>query len=557
MAVPTSAQAAVERVETPIQSASPQVDVAASLVKIKVPLTGRVAQHPEACDWLQYVRFRSITGPTVSMEADSVAVLMPGIMEGAMALEPLARNAVREAKRRGKDIEVWALDRRANCLEDLTGLDKYEQTGNPKDATDYYFKGAAIDGQKFKGFKWGTEILRDIGLAQIIKDYHAVIVNELPSQPWREQHVICGGHSLGGPLTQVFAGWDFDFNPKTTEDAGYRQCAAFVGFESMLDLDPTQDFPLLKAAINAVFLGRVDFARNVGREGIKRGLIPRTVPIDGMDPISAMMFETVGTASFKDPNGLASPLLSSIPYNSQVDTFLHLAGSTDISRLLFSKDSVRKNQYTNRALLGQFFDDNGTPVSPIRASFGFFDDPAKLRRNRIADQINPIPLANWALQKSNNLFVPRTVKPGGPVTGWVNYDELTAKQTGPGLTNPGTEVTDADDFSRIQFEGPTNFIEPYFPLRAITDLISFYGHDKGGDLAPFTYRHATAKKPRIQSLGGEGVQLTAKLGGPDPFVVQPGYGHVDAVTAAEKQNSGKPEGSTKVLVDMIDRVVPQ
>ncbi|MBJ7470820.1 MAG: hypothetical protein JHD16_05935 [Solirubrobacteraceae bacterium] len=553
---PAMAAPAAERLETPIASASTQSDVAVSLVKLRVPLIKSTAAHPEACDWIQYVRFRSFTGPTDPMQASSVAVLMPGILEGAMALEPLARNAVREAKRRGRDIEVWALDRRGNCLEDLTGLNAYEASGNFTDATDYYFRGATINGRKFKGFKYGTEVLRDIGLAQTVNDYYSVMTNELPDQAWREQHVICGGHSLGGPLTQVFAGWDFDGKRETTTDAGYRQCAAFAGFESMLDLDPTQDYPQLKFAINVLTLGQVDIVRKAGLEAIKKRQIPAIVPLDGVDPISAMAIEAIGTAAYKDPDGLATPLVKSLPYNSSLDSFFHLAGSTDLSRLLFSKDSVRHYAYTNAALLGQLFDDNGTPISAIRASFGFFDNAKAMRRNRLADQFAHIPLANWALQK-NNLFVPRKAGPGVPVTGWVNYDELGPDQIGPGLTNPGTEVTDAEQFARIQFEGPTNFTEPYFPLRVITDLTSFYGHDKGGDLKNFTYRHPTARKPRMQSLGGSGVQIKAKLGGPDPFVIQPGYEHVDAVTAAEQQNNGKPEGSTKVLVDMIEKVVPR
>ncbi len=555
-AVPATATAAVDRVEEPIQSASTQTDVSASLVKLRVPLIKSTAAHPEACDWIQYVRFRSSTGPANPMEASSVAILMPGILEGAMALEPLARNAVREAKRRGRNIEVWALDRRANCLEDLTGLNKYEETGNFADATDYYFRRKAIDGKTFKGFKYGTEVLRDIGLAQTVRDYYSVMVNELPSQEWREKHVLCGGHSLGGPLTQVFAGWDFDGKLATNDDAGYRQCAAFVGFESMLDLDPTQDYPALKFAINVLTLGQASIVRKAGLEGIKKRQLPATVPLDGVDPLSAMVIEAVGTAAFKDPNGSATPLVKSVPYNKTIDSFFHMAGSTDLARLLFSKDSVRQYSYSNAALLGQMFDDNGTPISAIRASFGMFDNAAAMRRNRLADQFSQIPLANWALQQ-NNLFVPRKAGPGVPMTGWVNYDELGPGQIGPGLTHKETEVTDAEQFARIQFEGPTNFTEPYFPLRIVTDLTSFYGHDRTGDIGQFTYRHPTRRKPRIQSLGLSGVQKKAKLGGPDPAVWQYGYEHVDSITAAEKQNNGKAEGSTKVLVDMIDKVVPR
>ena len=48
--------------------------------------------------------------------------------------------------------------------------------------------------------------------------------------------MICGGHSLGGPLTAAFASWDFDGDPATRRDAGYKQCAGLVGLDTTLAL---------------------------------------------------------------------------------------------------------------------------------------------------------------------------------------------------------------------------------------------------------------------------------------------------------------------------------
>ncbi|MDQ8045077.1 MAG: hypothetical protein AAGC46_09675 [Solirubrobacteraceae bacterium] len=547
----------VERQEVPIDSASPESDVLASLVRIHVPLPAGDAPHPEACDWLQYVRFRSATGPTDSMKADSVAFLMPGILEGAMALDPLARNTVRAAKREGRNIEVWALDRRANCLEDLTGVNKYEQTGDFHDAIDYYFHGASIDGKTFGGVGKNDRMLADIGLEQTVNDMYSVLTDELPDQTWREHHVICGGHSLGGPLVQVFAGWDFDHNPKTTTDAGYRQCAGFVGFEAYLDLDPTQDSPLLNAVIGAATLGQRNFLRRISVSALKRGLVPRRVDVDGVDPLSTLVMEMVGIAAFKDPNGSATPLLQAIPHVKSIDNYFHMLGSSNLQRLALSKDSIRDYSYTNAGLLGQLLDDNGTPISAVRASFGFFSG-SRLRRNTLDDQISPIPAANLLFQVGN-VMLPFKANSQTQPTGWTNYDQLGSgpTQIGANLTKPTSEVTDARDMARIQFEGPTNFTEPYFPVRVVTDLTAFYGHDKGGELSYFYYRHPTARKPRIIGIGTEGEIIKGKFGSPDPYVLLPGYDHVDSVTAAEKQNNGKPEGSSTMLMNMIDRVVPK
>ncbi len=390
---------AVERVEEPFPSASPATGVTQSLVRIKVPLPPTAAAHPEACDWLQYVRWRHTDGPAASMQADAIAVLMPGIMEGAMAFDVLARNVVREAARRGRHVEVWGLDRRPNCLEDLTGLNAYARSGDVNDVLDYYWRGKVIDGQRFAGFDRYNRVLRDIGMAQTVKDYYAVLTNELPSQPWREKHLVCGGHSLGGPITQIFGGWDFDGNPKTNDDAGYRQCAGFVGFESTLDFDPTMDSPLLKGLIGAVFLGQYDFAQKAGLAALRAGLLDERPNLGGADPRSTVFTEAVGIAASLNPEGEATRLLRGIPYEKTVYDYFHMVGSASINRLLFSKDSIRQYRYTNMGLLGQILDDNGSPFSAVRASFGFFDG-APMRRNLLGAQLGQIPVVDWAFQSN-------------------------------------------------------------------------------------------------------------------------------------------------------------
>ncbi len=124
----SAAPAAADRTEVMVPSASLQSGVAVSLVRLRVPLPASAAPHPEACDWVQYLRFRRADRPDDAMAADAVSVLMPGNVEGAAAFDPVARSAVREAARRGRTIEVWATDRRANCLEDLTGLQAMERS---------------------------------------------------------------------------------------------------------------------------------------------------------------------------------------------------------------------------------------------------------------------------------------------------------------------------------------------------------------------------------------------------------------------------------------------
>lgn len=93
-------------------------------------------------------------------------------------MEYVSRQLVYVALTRyGKNIEVWVLDRRPNNLEDLTGLNKAEATGDVQVAIDYYFGGAEIDGKKFQGFldDESAPYLSEFGLQMVMEDMYKVI----------------------------------------------------------------------------------------------------------------------------------------------------------------------------------------------------------------------------------------------------------------------------------------------------------------------------------------------------------------------------------------------
>ncbi|MCG8916505.1 hypothetical protein L6E12_11970 [Actinokineospora sp. PR83] len=84
-------------------------------MKIRVPLPAAVGPHPEACDWVSYLRRRSAAGPADSAAADRVLIAQPGIFDGAGAFDGVARNTITQAVGQGAHVEFWALDRRSNC----------------------------------------------------------------------------------------------------------------------------------------------------------------------------------------------------------------------------------------------------------------------------------------------------------------------------------------------------------------------------------------------------------------------------------------------------------
>jgi hypothetical protein len=545
----TSAQAAapsaaVERTEVPVASSSTQTGVAVSLVRLRVPLPASAAAHPEACDWISYLRFRRADAADDRASADAITVLMPGNLEGAAAFDPVARSSVREAARRGRTIEVWATDRRANCLEDSTGLEAMERSGDPQDYLDYYYGGREIEGRRFAGWRDDPRVLADLGVAQTIHDYHAILTRELPDQAWREQHVICGGHSLAGALVELYAAWDFDGDRGTTSDAGYRQCAGFLGLETLLDLGLTSGEPASVRALQPIVPG-IRFAfGDPARRALRAGTLLRHEELLGIGPETMAMMEAASIMAAREPQADATPWLRAIPQGASLRAYDALAGSAGLAEYAGRRARLTQLRFTNAGLLGHMFDDNGGVLSVIRASFGA-PVGAPLIRNRLPEQLQ-LPGVDW-LFRPGRVMIPRRLSPQ-PLSGWRDYDELAAAPAGA-FTTPASEVTSARDFARILHEGPTNFTESWFPTRIVTDIGAVGAGDRGGGMAGAIHPHPTRRKPRFTILASGGVILPAHIRPLDPYVVLPGYEHLDVLTAAERQNDGRPEGSSTALVD--------
>jgi len=135
-------------------------------------------------------------------KADAVLVLMPGIFGGATSFDTVARQLV--ASRPG--LEVWALDRRANALEDRGSLTESLRTRDPGAAYRYYLEDAGTPAgfnvipQAALGF------MRRWGLVAHLHDLHEVVKRANR----RAETVVLGGHSLGASLVGLYAAYRFD-----------------------------------------------------------------------------------------------------------------------------------------------------------------------------------------------------------------------------------------------------------------------------------------------------------------------------------------------------------
>jgi pimeloyl-ACP methyl ester carboxylesterase len=135
--------------------------------------------------------------------AKRVLVLMPGTQGGAGDFTLDARYLVKHVP----GLQVWAIDRRTQALEDTSAF-AAALRGEipPQQAFDYYLGGG---GFHFRG-KNDDPYAREWGMSVALNDAHAVV--KLARNHGR-RHVVLGGHSLGASLTTAYAAWDFNGRP--------------------------------------------------------------------------------------------------------------------------------------------------------------------------------------------------------------------------------------------------------------------------------------------------------------------------------------------------------
>lgn len=536
-----NAGAGKQRVEQRVRSAAPDAKrVKESYVSLHAPLPETVGPHPAACDRLGYLRFRHKDGPRKPKRADAVLVAIPGFLGGAASFDQVARNTVRRAAKRDRYVEFWALDRRANCVEDHTGVEAAARAGDPAVAFGYYWGGAEVDGRRFGGFATAAEAnyLKRFGLERTLRDWYTVIKRELPGRKLRARKLLCGGHSLGGPLTNLFASWDFDGDPGTTADAGHAQCAGFFGLDTSLTFNDS--------AFALPGLG------TVSELVAETGALP-FIDIRALSPETFQVPPVFGVGAFHQPQATNS--LELLPHTLNVEL---------AQRLLFSRDAVsfaigptiRDFTLTNELTFAGVFDDNSNPIGILRASLGFATG------GPIADKSFPAPDPTLAIPED----------PDNPLYSWQNYDEVGAggaplelNDAGVPYTSRDSEVTDVRQFARAMFEAPADFIEQYFPTRLFVDVTLAEVGDASGPFANRLY-DGVGERPALliqagdsESNSGDGDGFAA--GEPpndNPLsreVILPGYNHLDVVGAAWRQNGGAPERSSRALARFALEVV--
>lgn len=557
------------------------------------------------CDTVKFIRYRLKDSyldlpPDKDTKnanyADAGLLMVPGVLEGANGFEYIARHLVYQGYLRGKKIEVWAMDRRGNCIEDTRGAEAIEEMYNydvehnipitqavadamMEKAIDYYYRKKAINGKTFAGWYKGSQLpfLAEFGLKMDTEDMFQIIEAMVPNQADRKAKVFIGGHSLGGLHASFFAAWDKDGNPATTYDAGYNNTAGLFCFDSILTPLDTEVSRVIQQ-----FLPISDYVIGFGEEmtepvyqlglaGLRSGVVPRiaegqfanALVGSPIGPEVMTLIEAIGALAYVLPDQELTALRQAYSYmGSDVKETLQKYISKDTNQWLWKEPTILDYRFTNEAMLGLFFDDDFTHISMIRASMGFMYNGEVETKDTLV-YWNPMMITS-----SSKVYVPTQHgydywwwgwhHVDGPLYKWANFDQVAR----PGhplystdgkitYTNYENEMSSIHSLARALFKGPTNLVEWYFPIRKILDMVAAIGnYGRKYGLNSF-YADAANALPKKEFVGGQGV-----LGPFEPLLTDsptiPGMNHMDPMFTSANTSGFKANPVIRPLLDFVE-----
>ncbi|HJL15552.1 MAG TPA: hypothetical protein RMH99_07855 [Sandaracinaceae bacterium LLY-WYZ-13_1] len=457
---------------------------------------------PAELQRFQVVRFSGADTP----EVRAVVVAMPGIFGGAGSFEHLARHLVRRSIDAGEPIEVWAVDRRSNLLEDLRGADAAEAMEAPDLARGYYFRGETVGGEGFDGFVEQADVpfMSEWGLATHLEDLRG-LVERVPATE-RRARVFLMGHSLGASMTEAFAAWRFG------ETRGAELLAGLVLVDGAASTDPITETEYLEGTSGGIM-------SVPGLSSIRTNSRFLALPLLGV--------EVYPRAEIAAMDALYAP-----------EVVQDDRGRDMVLGALMSLPAQRIPPMTNAAGFGWAFDDASNGLSFAAVSMG---------------QPTGGPVEDY-----ESLFGATLQRPSDSSA---TYAWIDAPDADP------PELTPVANLAHSWIDGRTNFAEWYFPVRLTLDLSAVGGlavpeDGWAADQGLRAFDGAAVDAPILAVAAGlappsryEAVRARVAPVGPDrPSAgatrdTEAGFAihdatdqtHIDPLTAADTEANGVPE----------------
>jgi pimeloyl-ACP methyl ester carboxylesterase len=186
----------------------------------------------------RYTRYFA-AGPAT--QPDAIAIFVPGFEGGASDFKILAENIIPRAQAEGFGLEVWALDRRSNQLEDSAGLEIAEEFLDADIGLDWLFGSELtlslnpllVAGPNRRAVFYDTQadvpFLASWTNLVFSQDIDAVV--EAARATATNQNVFLGGHSAGTGFTARYAATDLNLTGVGPANPGYAKLRGLVLLE--------------------------------------------------------------------------------------------------------------------------------------------------------------------------------------------------------------------------------------------------------------------------------------------------------------------------------------
>lgn len=364
---------------------------------------------PEALNASTVVRYRVDVDPPEPVQA--VVIALPGFLAGANVFDVMARALVRRGADSGAPVEVWAVDRRANLLEDFRGYATAHALGDPEIAHRYYFEDLPLSSESYAGpiDPGSIPFVSEWGLATHVRDLEKIL--QAVPRDERRQRVFLVGHSLGGAFAEAYAAWRFEDGRRGAEDV-----AGIALLDGVL-----QEMPLSEDDYQGGF--QFDALSLSGLESIQRGNVVTSLPLFGVDAL-----QRLGVLAHR---ALTHP-----------ERVVDDDGRDSTLRLLTGIARDQIPSLTNAAAYGLALDNDSCPLNFVGASIGeLAGGPVELHKSFLTED--------------------QLVRPSDPAAtySWQETDEWTR----------------FEDFAHVFADGRVDGTEWYFPLRLVLDLTAVGG----------------------------------------------------------------------------------
>ncbi len=233
-------------------------------------------------------------------QPDAIVIAIPGFEGGASIFAILAENLMRRARdEAAMVVELWAMDRRSEQLEDRAGLELAEQERDTSIGLDFLFGeelGLEMDprlaeavGRRLITYNSSSDLAFIAQWTPLVHSMDIDAIVEEARATARAGNVFLAGHSAGTGFAANYAATDFDFST-TDPQPGYRKLRGLVLLEGRggrLSDPPSEEL-----------LDRVEARFDGGLYGAVRDQAPRCV--DGVTACS-IESELEDCAAFENP----------------------------------------------------------------------------------------------------------------------------------------------------------------------------------------------------------------------------------------------------------------